>query len=184
GDRSIIGKNIPINGVQYHVAGVMPENFDNVASPNAEIWRVLGYSVTQPFACRTCHHLRMIVRIKPTVSVAAATTELDHIHAQLAKQYPDQYASIGASVVRLQDEAAREFRPALLALGGAVLLVLLIAVANVVNLQLARSVRRHEEFAIRTALGAGRARLIRQLLAEGLVLAMAGGVAGVATAAA
>ncbi len=184
GDASIVGKSIAINGTQYHVAGVMPETFDNVLSPDAEIWRVLGYSVMLPYACRTCHHLRMIARIKPTVSVAAATTEIDHIHAQLTRQYPDEYASVGASIVRLQDEVTRDFRPALLALSGAVLLVLLIAAANVVNLQLARAVRRHEEFAIRTALGAGRGRLLRQLLAEGLVLATAGGAAGVAIAAA
>src|SRR4029079_12483385 len=91
-------------------------------------------------------------RIRPGVSMDAAVTELDQIHKRMEKAYPDQYASIGALVVRMQDEATREFRPALLALGAAVLLVLLIAVANVVSLQLARAVRREEEFAGRVAL--------------------------------
>jgi putative ABC transport system permease protein len=109
-------------------------------------------------------------------------TELDQLHAALVKQFPTQYASVGANLVRVQDEVTRSFRPALLALTGAVVLVLLIAVSNVVNLQLARAVRREEEFAIRTALGASRWRVTRQLLAEGLVLAACGGVAGLMVA--
>jgi len=177
GDSSIVGHAIAINGNQYHVAGVMPASFDNVVSPTAEIWRVLGYAATQPFACRTCHHLRMVARLKPGVSEPAARAEFDGLHAQMVRASPKEYASVGMSLVRLQDEAARSFRSALLAIAGAVTLVLLIAVANVVNLQLARAVRREEEFAIRVALGAGRWRLTRQLLAEGLVLAMAGGIA-------
>ncbi|MGH9886092.1 MAG: FtsX-like permease family protein, partial [bacterium] len=152
--------------------------FDNVVSPNAQIYRVLGYAASQPFACRTCHHLRMIVRLKPTATFASAVTELDHLHAGMVREFPKEYASVGVAMPRLQEEMTRNFRPALLALGGAVLLVLLIAVANVVNLQLARAVRRREEFAIRLALGAGRGRLARQMLAEGLVLAAFGGLAG------
>jgi putative ABC transport system permease protein len=178
GDQSIIGRSISIGGSPMSVVGVMPESFDNVVAPNAEIWRVLGYSTTQPFACRTCRHLRMLARLEPAATIASATTELDHVHEGLVKQFPTQYGSVGTSVVRLQDEVTRSFRPALLALAGAVALVLLIAVSNVVNLQLARAVRREEEFAIRTALGASRWRLTRQLLAEGLVLALCGGVAG------
>ena len=88
GDRSIIGRSISIGGNPMTVVGVMPESFDNVVSPNAEIWRVLGYSATQPFACRTCRHLRMIARIKPTATLASATTELDHVHEGLVKQFP------------------------------------------------------------------------------------------------
>jgi putative ABC transport system permease protein len=182
GDASIIGKKIPIDGIQHDVAGVMPASFDNVVSPGAQIWRVIGYAPTQPWACRTCHHLRMIARIKPGVDPTAAGNELDHIHARLIGAYPKEYASVGMQIVRMQDEVTREIRPALLAVGGAVALVLLIAVANVINLQLARAVRRREEFAIRVALGAGAWRLTRQSLAEGLVLALFGGVAGAAVA--
>ena len=181
GDSSIVGKPISIDGNPMLVAGVMPASFDNVISPDAQIWRVLGYA-NQPWACRTCHHLRMIMRIRPDVNLATARAELDAIHARLAKEYPSEYASAGTVVAPLQLDATREFRPALTALAAAVLLVLLIAVSNVVNLQLARAIRREEEFAIRTALGAGRGRLIAQLLAEGLLLSALGGLAGLAVA--
>lgn len=182
GDSSVIGRSIPIGGTSMTIVGVMPATFDNVVSPEAEIWRVLGYAPSQPFACRTCHHLRMIARFKPGVSPGVASAELDRIHARLERAYPAEYASVGTSVVPMQREVARDYRGGLLALAGAVVLVLLIAMANVVNLQLARAVHRREEFAIRTALGAVRSRLTSQLLAEGLVLALAGGVAGLIVA--
>ena len=181
GDSSIVGKPIAIDGNPMTVVGVMPASFDNVISPDAQIWRVLGYT-NQPWTCRTCHHLRMIARLRAGVDPAAVRAELDGIHARLAREFPDDYASIGAEVASLQLDATREFRPALLALAAAVLLVLLIAVSNVVNLQLARAVRRDEEFAIRVALGAGHGRLVAQLLAEGLLLSALGGLAGLVVA--
>lgn len=181
GDASIIGKPISLDDNPVVVVGVMPASFDNVASPNAQIWRALGY-LNQPWACRTCHHLRMLARVQPDVSMASAQAELDQIHGRLENQYPKEYASVGALVVRVQNELTRGTRPALLALSGAVLLVLLIAVANVVSLQLARAIRRGDEFAVREALGAGRSRLIRQLLTEGLLLSALGGIAGLGIA--
>lgn len=181
GDSTIVGRAISIDGNPVTVAGVMPASFDNVVSSDAVIWRVLGYA-DQPWTCRTCHHLRMIVRLRDGVSPETAGSALDAIHARLLKDYPKDYASVGTMVVPMQFEASREFRPALAALVTAVLLVLLIAVANVVNLQLARVVRRDEEFAIRAALGAGRSRLVTQLVAEGLVLAALGGATGVGVA--
>ena len=132
-DPSLIGRTISIDDNPMTVVGVMPASFDNVASPGAQIWRALGYA-NQPWTCRTCHHLRMLARIRPDVSMDAAVTELDQIHKRMAK-FPTR--SVGALVVTMQDEATREFRPALFALAAAVLLVLLIAVANVVSLQLA-----------------------------------------------
>ncbi|HLB08214.1 MAG TPA: ABC transporter permease, partial [Gemmatimonadaceae bacterium] len=120
GDTSVVGRTISINDNPMTVAGVMPASFDNAPSPTAKIWRVLGY-LNQPFACRTCHHLRMIARIRPGVSLAAAQTELDGIQAQLARAYPKDYASVGVLVGRVQDEVTLGTRPALLALSGAVL---------------------------------------------------------------
>ena len=181
GDSGIVGHPIAIDGNPVTVVGVMPASFDNVVSPDAVIWRVLGYR-DQPWTCRTCHHLRMVVRVRPGATVTAAAAELDAMFARLVREYPKDYPSIGASVVPLQLEATREYRPALVAIGLAVVLVLLIAVANVVNLQLARAVRREQEFAIRVALGAGQLRLATQLLCEGLLLAALGGVAGLAVA--
>jgi putative ABC transport system permease protein len=181
-DSGIVGKSILINGGPMTVVGVMDASFQNVMSPDAQIWRVLGYDITQPFACRTCHHLRMIARLRPGVAHAVATAELDAIHHRLETAYPKEYGSVGAAVVPVKEEATRQYRPALLALAGAVLVMLLIAIANVVSMQLARAVRRDEEFAIRTALGAGERRLMRQLVTEGLLLALLGGVAGVIVA--
>jgi putative ABC transport system permease protein len=180
-DTSIVGKAISIDGHPMTVAGVMPASFDNAPSPMAKIWRVLGY-LNQPYACRTCHHLQMMARMRPGVRPSAAQTELAEIKSRLMQAYPNEYAASGVIVGRVQDEITMGIRPALWALSGAVLLVLLIAVANVVSLQLARALRRAQEFAIRGALGASRARMIRQLLTEGLLLATLGGFAGVLVA--
>ena len=178
GDSALVGRPISIDGNPYTVVGVLPASFDNVVDPNAQIWRVLGYSTSLPWACRTCRHLRMIGRMRPQVTLASAAAELDHLSALVVKDHPRDYPAVGTRVVSLQDDVTRASRPVLFALLGAVTLVLLIAAANVVNLQLARAMRRDEEFAIRVALGAGRVRLTKQLLAEGLLLALLAGVAG------
>ncbi|HUQ84338.1 MAG TPA: ABC transporter permease, partial [Gemmatimonadaceae bacterium] len=181
-DSSVVGKPISIGGSQMVVAGVMPKDFDDVTNPGAQIWRVLGYAVTDGFACRTCRHLRMIARLKPGVSVERAQSEMTRVHGVIAKAHPSDYGTVDAQVVPLQTEVTRMYRPAIVALGVAVVLMLLIAIANVANLQLARLVRRDEEFAIRTALGASSPRLTRQLLTEALLIAVLGGLAGVGVA--
>ena len=183
GDVSIIGKPISFGGTMMEVAGVMPADFEDVLSPQARIWRVLGYSVTDPYACRTCHHLRMVARLGRGVSVERAESELTRLLNDMVRAYPKEYASVGTTVTALKDDVTAQYRPALFALGAAVLLMLVIAVANVSSLQLARLVRRNEEFAIRTALGASSPRLVRQLLTEALLIATLGGAAGVAIAA-
>ena len=183
GDPSVIGKSISIGGTAMTVVGVMPKDFDDVAMTGAQIWRVLGYATTDAFACRTCRHLRMIARLEDGVSVDRAQTELTKIHSAIVAEHPKEYATKGTQVVPLQEEVTRAYRPAILALGTAVVLMLIIAIANVANLQLARLVRRDEEFAIRTALGASAPRLAQQLFTEALVIAVIGGLAGVAVAA-
>jgi putative ABC transport system permease protein len=183
GDSSVVGKPISIGGVPMIVVGVMPAAFDDVTAPGAQIWRILGYGVTDPFACRTCRHLRVIGRLKAGVSAGRAETEISRIHGAVRAEHPDEYTSVGAFVTPLQRDVSLAYRPAIVALGVAVALMLTIAIANIANLQLARLVRRDEEFAIRTALGASSPRLTRQLLTEALVIAILGGVAGIVVAA-
>jgi putative ABC transport system permease protein len=182
GDPSVIGKPISIGGTLMPVIGVMPEGFDDVTAPGSQIWRILGYAVTDPYACRTCRHLRMIARLEPGVTVARAQSELTKIHKAIAAEHPEDYGSPDVLVAPLQREVTLQYRPALFALGAAVALMLIIAIANMANLQLARLVRREEEFAIRTALGASSPRLTRQLLTEALLVGVLGGIAGLVVA--
>jgi putative ABC transport system permease protein len=180
-DPAIIGKAVSISGNPMTVVGVMPASFDNVIAPTAEIWRPLGYD-NQPWACRTCHHLSMLIRVRSGVAAGAVRSDLDRIHHQLEAMFPKEYASIGTLVVPLQSDITRLYRPALLTLFTGMLLVLLIAAANIANLQLARAIQRREEFSVRAALGAGRSQILRQLLAEGFLLALLGGVTGIVVA--
>jgi putative ABC transport system permease protein len=182
GDSSIIGKTLDLSGVPRTVIGVMPENFEHVPEPQTQIWRVLGYGDGQPWACRTCRHLRVIGRLRDGVTREQAEQEVDALAKRLAVTHPKDYAFGGARVFGLQERTTETVRPILLAILAAVALVLLVAAANVANLQLSRAARRGEEFAVRAALGAGRARLAQQLLAEGLVIAALGGALGVALA--
>src|SRR5213076_2749035 len=110
-----------------------------------------------------------IARVRADHTMADAERELSGIHERLEREYRKEYASVGALVVGLQAEITREYTPALVAIAGTVFLMLLIAAANVVNLNLARAVRREQEFAVRIAVGAGRGRITAQLLTEGLV---------------
>ena len=182
GDSTIIGRTISLDGTPHEVRGVMPADFDNVLDPNSDLWRPLRYNATQAWACRTCRHLRMVVRTREGVPMQTVAREMEGLMADIKTQNPGSYPVGGAIVVGLQKEVTRAVRPVLFAITGATILILLIVIANVTNLQLARGLRREEEFAIRTALGAGRGRLTQQLLAEGVVLAVLAGAAGVIVA--
>ena len=182
GDPSVVGKPVTFDGTQYLVVGVMPKSFENLISPTAELWAPLGYDLSLPYACRTCHHLGEYGRLKPGVSPEAARKELDVISGRLVAQYPNEYAAPGMLVTPLQELLTQNVKPALLAVLGAVGLVLLIACANVSSLLLGRAMQRESEFAIRGALGAKRGRVVRQLLTESVILSLVGGAAGVGLA--
>ncbi len=188
GDAGIIGRQIKLDDNSYTVIGVMPSTFENVLVPSAELWTPLQYDPGHIADSQTRewgNHLRMAGRLQPGATIDQARRELKTIADDPVPEFPrPPWASHeqGFIVNSLQDDVTRGVKPALFAVIGGVLLVLVIACVNVTNLLLARGVRRRGEFALRTALGAGRSRLIRQLLTESLLLATMGGVAGMGVA--
>ncbi len=178
GNSGILGKTIILDGNDYTVIGVLPAGFRFSTTPE-EVWTPLALS---PAMLATGHggtYLSVIAWLKPGVTLAQAQADLDAITAPWARQFPDWGdGDQKVAVESLRDRYARDLRPALLALLVAAALVLLIACANLANLLLARSTSRYKEIAMRRALGASRARIIRQMLSESSVLALLGGSAG------
>src|SRR2546425_1274514 len=177
---SIIGQTLQLNDEPYSVVGVMPRGF---RFPDAEdlLWVPLGLT-PQQLANHGSHFLRVLGRLKPGVTLAQAQVDLDAIAARLTAQYPDSNTSVGVTILSLPEQTVGDVRRPLLVILGIVGLLLLMVCANIGNLLLARASARGREFAVRAALGASRRRMLRQLLAESILLATLGGALGLALA--
>ena len=180
GDPNIVGKSVLLNGRPYNIVGVMGADFQPLptalVAPEGQFYRPVAE--TYDDTARDERHLRAIARLKPGVTVEQARTEVNMIAQRLEQQHPQTNKNQGAHVVSITDDIVGGIRPTLWMIFGAVVFVLLVACANVANLLLARSTVRYKEITIRSAIGAARSQLIRQLLTESFVLAVLGGILG------
>jgi putative ABC transport system permease protein len=182
-DPSVVGQVVTMNDREYRIIGVMPASFEPLDAEryynaSAQVWAPIGYDLTGDSSCRSCQHLRAFGRLRDGVTLDQAEAEMNAIRDQMRREHPGVYDAGTIAVVPLQDALTGRVRVALYVLLAAVGFVLLIACANVANLLLARSVTRQREIALRGVLGAGRARIVRQLLTESLMLSTGGAVAG------
>ncbi|HEY2573947.1 MAG TPA: ABC transporter permease, partial [Verrucomicrobiaceae bacterium] len=176
GDPAAIGQTVDLDGQGYTLVGVLPAGFYLVQQ--ADVWMPVG-QYADDLTGRVHHPYKTVARLKTGATIAQAQAEIETLNHQEAQAFPDAHKNWGVSVVQMQDPAAEQLRTALLVLFGAVALVLAISCANIVNLLLARNAARRKEIGLRIAMGAGRARLVRQLLTESILLSAVGGIVGI-----
>ena len=181
GSSEVFGKSVTLDGVDYTVVGVLPSDF-RPDGDDADVYTPLGQGDPLIYGDRTIHPILCIARLKPGVTIAQSDMEIGAVQEHLDQLYPSADQGVGASVKPFKHEFVADVSGTLLMLLGAVGVVLLIACANVANLLLARAAARTREFAIRSALGANRGRIVRQLVTESLLLSLAGGTLGLALA--
>lgn len=182
GDARVIGKTVQLDGQAHEIVGVMPASFQFPAGdPDVEIWSPLTLDLTS-LASRPHRMYKTIGRLAPGATIDQARSEMGRIAADIAREHPDSNAGWGVSLVPAHEQVVGKIGPTLWVLFSAVVLVLLIACANIANLLLARSVSTARDFAVRAAFGASRGALVRRSLAESGVFAASGGVVGLALA--
>jgi putative ABC transport system permease protein len=178
-EPGVVGQLLTLDGVDFRISGVMPAGFA-FPTPEVDVWQPMGWAKTDRSQIwfRRAHWIRPIARLKPGVTSEEANSQLQAVVAQLKVEYPQTNRVMGAGMTPLQEFLVGSTRKPLVVLLGAVGLLLLIGCANVGNLLLVKAAGRQREMAVRSALGAGRFRLVRQLMTESLVLSLFGGVAG------
>lgn len=178
-DRNIIGRDIKLNGEPYNVIGVMPADFQ---FEQVSLWTPLTTDIGQlsPTAARSRRMYLVLARLKPGMTLTQAQSELNTISERLAQQYPEANTGWSTNIIPFREQVVGTIRPALFLLFAVVSFILLIACANMANLLMARAASRQKEVSIRVAVGASRVRLVRQFLTESILLAMLGGILGLA----
>lgn len=189
GAASALGQTLILNDIPHTIVGVLPASFDLPMAPGAEVWMTGDRGIPRSFpfpgditTIRDSHILEVVGRLAPGVTRQQAQSQLSIVMAQLAERYPDTNAGLGVNVMPMHEQVVGDVRPLVLLLQVAVAVLLLVACANVAHLLLGQAAGRQAEMSLRVALGAGRSRLVRQLLVETLLIAIPGGIAGLALA--